>query len=91
MEETNFGKWLRKARQDADRTLEELSKSLGVSMSHLQQLETRHVKPSEGLAQRCAELLGADAERVVWMARGYPEMLQELKERFPRVSKEYLV
>jgi transcriptional regulator with XRE-family HTH domain len=89
--QTEFGRWLREARMASKRTIAELAEELGMSANYIRILETRPDRPSELLAVRIAELLGKDAEEVVFLARGWPERLQDVKERFPTVSKRYIV
>ena len=87
--QTQFGRWLRDSRHTAGMTIAELAEQVGMSASYMRILETRLARPSELLAVKIAELLGVNAEEVVFMARGWPERLEDVRKRFPTASKRY--
>src|SRR5215210_1394599 len=60
----NLGSRLRQARLDADMTLRELARTLGVSPSFVSQLENGKSQPSVATLYSLAQLLGVSIDRL---------------------------
>jgi transcriptional regulator with XRE-family HTH domain len=88
-----FGKLLKRMRHDRGWTLRQMAEKAGSNFAYLSQLEAGIAKPSEELVQRMAEAFGLkdeECERLIFIARGIPAQIQDIKERFPNVSPQYL-
>jgi transcriptional regulator with XRE-family HTH domain len=84
-----FGQFIRHLRTQKGLTLRELAKELAISHAYLSHLETNLAKPSEDLARRLAQFFGADEEELLFFARDIPGQIQEIREKYPRVSEAY--
>ena len=64
-----------------------------LELRYLSQLEAGIAKPSEELVHRMAKafcLEGEERERLIFIARGIPTQIKDIKDRFPNVSPQYL-
>lgn len=92
MTDETFGQLIKKLREGKGWSLRQAAEEIGnVSFVYLSQLEAGVAKrPSEELARRIAKTYGADEEKLVFLARGIPEQLKEIMEKFPREADAYL-
>jgi transcriptional regulator with XRE-family HTH domain len=84
-----IGDRLRALRRAKNLTLREAAGHLDINHAYLSQLETGLAKPSEELASRIARLYGADVEELVFLARDMPQVIEDIKKKFPNVSPAY--
>lgn len=88
-----FGKVLKRMRNERGWTLRQMAEKAESNFAYLSQLEAGIAKPSEDLVQRMADAFGLkdqERERLIFIARGIPAQIQDIKERFPNVSPQYL-
>lgn len=92
MADETFGQLIKKLRERKGWSLRQAAEQIGdVSFVYLSQLEAGVAKrPSEDLARRIASTYGTDEEKLVFLARGIPEQLEAIMEKFPREAKAYL-
>jgi len=84
-----FGKWLKRRRTEKGLTLRDLEKEVNAKYAYLSQLETGMAKPSEELAKRIAEFFGEDEEKVLFLARDIPKVINDLKAKYPKSVPKY--
>ena len=85
----NFGEWLRQQRNSIDLTLRELAKKLGIKYPYLSDLERNRARPSENLARKIAQFFNEDEEKIIFIARDIPKVIEDLKNKFPNAAPEY--
>lgn len=92
MTDETFGQLIKKLREGKGWSLRQAAEKIGdVSFVYLSQLEAGVAKrPSENLARRIANTYGTDEEKLVFLARGIPEQLKAIMEKFPREANAYL-
>ncbi len=93
MSDETFGQLIKKLREKQGWTLREAAdKITEVTFPYLSQLEAGVAKPSENLARRIAKTYGAEnseEEKLVFLARGIPDQLKDMEEKFPRMMAQY--
>lgn len=88
-----FGKVLKRMRTDRGWTLRQMAEKADSNFAYLSQLEAGIAKPSEELVQRMAhafELSEQEREQLIFIARGIPAQIQDIRAKFPNVSPQYL-
>jgi transcriptional regulator with XRE-family HTH domain len=86
MHSEGFGERLRKLRLkkfEHPLSLRSTAASLGITHPYLVQLEAGTERPSEELARRIARFFAEDEQEMVFVARGLPQTINELGEKFP--------
>jgi transcriptional regulator with XRE-family HTH domain len=89
MDSQGFGSKIRDERERKGKTLREAAAELGINHAYLSQLETGLAKPSEDLARKLAGYYGMNEEEIAFLARGIPQVIADIKKRFPTVSPGY--
>lgn len=87
-----FGKMLKEHRSKHGYTLRELAEKVGYNFAYLSQLEADVAKPSEELVKELAKLFKVtpqEEEEMLFLARGVPKQIAEIKEKFPNVAPAY--
>jgi transcriptional regulator with XRE-family HTH domain len=74
---------------DRGLTLRQLALAVDSNYAYLSQLEADLAKPGEDLVKRIAKYFGEDEERMLFLARGIPAQIQEIKEKFPNIAPSY--
>lgn len=86
----SFGTLARRLRKEQGLSLRAVAKKLGgVSFSYLSQLENDRATPSEDLARRIAKTYGANEEALVFVARKVSQTIDELKQKYPKMTQRY--
>jgi len=88
-----FGKVLKRMRTERGWTLREMAEKTEANFAYISQLEAGIARPSEDLVLRIAnsfELKKEELEQLLFIARGIPAQIKDIKERFPNVSPQYL-
>lgn len=85
----SFGKILKKLRMGRGLTLRQLAAAVDSNYAYLSQLEADLAKPGEELVKRIATYFGENEERLMFLARGIPAQIQEIKEKFPNIAPSY--
>ena len=70
-------------------TLRQLAGAVDSNYAYLSQLEADIAKPSEYLVKRIAVYFGEDDEKLIFIARGIPAQIQEIKDKFPNIAPSY--
>jgi transcriptional regulator with XRE-family HTH domain len=74
---------------DKGLTLRQLASAVESNYAYLSQLEADLAKPGEDLVKRIAKYFGEDEERLIFLARGIPAQIQEIKDKFPNIAPSY--
>ena len=85
----SFGKILKKLRMEKGLTLRELAAAVDSNYAYLSQLEADVAKPGEDLVKRIAKYFKQDEEKLIFLARGIPAQIQEIKDKFPNIAPSY--
>ncbi len=87
-----FGKLLKEHRSKHGFTLRELAEKVDYNFAYLSQLEANVAKPSEDLVKDLAKLFKIspeEEEELLFLARGVPKQIAEIKQKYPRVAPAY--
>jgi len=74
---------------DKGLTLRQLATAVDSNYAYLSQLEADLAKPGEELVKRITKYFGEDEERMLFLARGIPAQIREIKEKFPNIAPSY--
>jgi transcriptional regulator with XRE-family HTH domain len=87
--EGTFGQRLKQLRMDRNLNSKLLAENLKISLPYLSQMEADLAIPSEPLARQIASFFKVDAEELVFLARRVTKQLDEIKQKYPKVSTAY--
>ena len=92
MSPPTFGDLIRQRRKELKLSLREACKEIGgmIHYPHLSRVERNLATPSEALARRIAKAYRMDEEEVVFRARKLHKTLDDLKRKFPNMTRRYL-